>query len=101
MTIGELVTFITYLDMLVWPLQAMGFLFNVIQRGSVSYERIDSLLVQESDINDGPQPLERIKNGDLDYAIDTFSYFWLRVALSEIIQPLGHDDPSKAQRYQC
>lgn len=74
LTIGELVTFITYLDMLVWPLQAMGFLFNVIQRGSVSYERIDNLLAQESDITESQHPLASIQNGDLEYAIDSFSY---------------------------
>ena len=74
LTIGEMVTFVTYLDMLVWPLQAMGFLFNVIQRGSVSYERIDSLLAQESDIVEAAHPLPSIQNGDLVYAIDRFSY---------------------------
>ncbi|MGC4440476.1 ABC transporter transmembrane domain-containing protein, partial [Streptococcus suis] len=40
-TVGSLVTFVTYLDMLVWPLMAIGFLFNMIQRGSVSYSRIE------------------------------------------------------------
>jgi ATP-binding cassette, subfamily B, multidrug efflux pump len=38
LTVGQIVTFITYLNMLVWPLQAMGFLFNISQRASVSYE---------------------------------------------------------------
>lgn len=74
LTIGELVTFITYLDMLVWPLQAMGFLFNVIQRGAVSYERIDTLLAHKSDIVESENPLPTINNGDLSYAIDSFSY---------------------------
>lgn len=74
LTIGELVTFITYLDMLVWPLQAMGFLFNVIQRGTVSYERIDHLLSQESDIYEMEEPLSAIQNGDLKYDIEQFSY---------------------------
>ncbi|EAO74623.1 ABC transporter, ATP-binding/permease protein, partial [Streptococcus agalactiae COH1] len=46
-TVGDLVTFVTYLDMLVWPLMAIGFLFNMVQRGSVSYNRINSLLEQE------------------------------------------------------
>lgn len=32
-TVGNLVTFISYLDMLVWPLMAIGFLFNTTQRG--------------------------------------------------------------------
>ncbi|MET3557297.1 ATP-binding cassette subfamily B protein [Streptococcus rupicaprae] len=74
LTIGELVTFITYLDMLVWPLMAMGFLFNVIQRGTVSYERIESLLSQESDIQDSHKTLAQIENGSLTYAIDSFAY---------------------------
>lgn len=53
-TVGELVTLIAYLDMLVWPLQAMGFLFNISQRGAVSYDRIESLLAEESDVVDNP-----------------------------------------------
>ena len=51
-TVGELVTFITYLDMLVWPLQAMGYLFNISQRGAVSYERIERLLAEKSDVKE-------------------------------------------------
>lgn len=74
LTVGELVTFITYLDMLVWPLQAMGFLFNVIQRGTVSYERIETLLSQAADVQDIGQPIEQIENGDLVYDIDHFAY---------------------------
>ena len=73
-TVGNLVTFITYLDMLVWPLMAIGFLFNMVQRGAVSYERINALLEQESDIKDPDQPLSDIENGPLVYAIDSFQY---------------------------
>lgn len=74
LTVGELVTFITYLDMLVWPLQAMGFLFNVIQRGSVSYDRIETLLAEQSDVCDVEDPLDTIENGELSYAIQSFAY---------------------------
>lgn len=73
-TIGSLVTFITYLDMLVWPLMAVGFLFNMIQRGSVSYERINDLLSQESDVKDPENPVKEVANGPLDYQIDNFHY---------------------------
>ncbi|MCK1218502.1 ABC transporter transmembrane domain-containing protein [Streptococcus uberis] len=73
-TIGNLVTFITYLDMLVWPLMAVGFLFNMIQRGSVSYERIEELLNQESDIKDPENPIKTIQNGQLKYDIKAFQY---------------------------
>lgn len=74
LTVGELVTFITYLDMLVWPLQAMGYLFNISQRGAVSYERIESLLAQESDVTEVASPIKNIKNGRLDYSIQKFAY---------------------------
>lgn len=73
-TVGDLVTFVTYLDMLVWPLMAIGFLFNMVQRGSVSYNRINSLLEQESDITDPLNPIKPVVNGTLRYDIDFFRY---------------------------
>ena len=73
-TVGELVTFITYLDMLVWPLQAMGYLFNISQRGMVSYERIERLLAEKSDVKETKKPVSPIQNGRLVYNIKCFSY---------------------------
>ena len=73
-TVGELVTFITYLDMLVWPLQAMGYLFNISQRGMVSYERIERLLAEKSDVKEAKNPVFPIQNGRLLYDIQHFSY---------------------------
>ena len=73
-TVGNLVTFISYLDMLVWPLMAIGFLFNITQRGKVSYQRIESLLSQESPVKDPEYPLDGIENGRLEYAIDSFAF---------------------------
>ena len=73
-TVGNLVTFISYLDMLVWPLMAIGFLFNITQRGKVSYQRIEELLSQESLVQDPEFPLDSIENGRLEYAIDSFAF---------------------------
>ena len=73
-TVGNLVTFISYLDMLVWPLMAIGFLFNITQRGKVSYQRIEDLLSQESPVKDPEFPLDGIENGRLEYAIDSFAF---------------------------
>ena len=72
--VGELVTFITYLDMLVWPLQAMGYLFNISQRGAVSYERIERLLAEKTDVKEVKNPVSPIQNGRLVYNIKCFSY---------------------------
>ena len=74
LTVGQIVTFITYLNMLVWPLQAMGFLFNISQRASVSYERIETLLAETPAIKDPVHPVIGIQNGDLEYAIEEFTY---------------------------
>lgn len=74
LTVGQIVTFITYLNMLVWPLQAMGFLFNISQRASVSYDRIETLLAETPDIQDPSQPVTDIQNGDLEYDIQEFAY---------------------------
>ena len=73
-TVGNLVTFISYLDMLVWPLMAIGFLFNITQRGKVSYQRIEELLSQESPVQDPEFPLNGIENGRLQYDIDSFAF---------------------------
>lgn len=74
LSVGQIVTFITYLNMLVWPLQAMGFLFNISQRASVSYDRIEKLLAESADIKDPAQPATEIQNGDLEYQIQSFAY---------------------------
>lgn len=73
-SLGQLVTFITYLDLLVWPLMAIGFLFNLTQRGAVSYNRIHSLLSISSDVSDREHPLPKPQNGSITYHIPKFSY---------------------------
>lgn len=60
--------------MLVWPLQAMGYLFNISQRGAVSYERIERLLAEKSDVKETKSSVSLIQNGRLVYDIKRFSY---------------------------
>lgn len=83
MTVGELVTFVTYLDMLVWPLQAIGWLYNIGQRGDVSYGRIEKLLTEESSVKETAKEGLVAVNGRLEYNISNFSYLDKSV-LSEI-----------------
>ena len=72
-SVGNLVTFVTYLDMLVWPLQAIGWLFNIGQRGDVSYTRIEKLLAEENDVVEKENTISA-HNGRLEYNINSFSY---------------------------
>lgn len=59
LTLGQLTSFTMYLGQLIWPMFAIAWLFNIIERGSAAYSRIESLLAESSDIQDpvSPQPL--------------------------------------------
>lgn len=56
LTLGELTSFTMYLGQLIWPMFAIAWLFNIIERGSAAYSRIESLLAERSDIEDPAQP---------------------------------------------
>lgn len=73
-TIGDLVTFVNYIGMLVWPMFAIGRLFNIIERGSASYDRIEALLQEESSIAEKEGAIKEDIDGDLTYALDEFAY---------------------------
>ena len=53
-TPGEFVAFISYLGLLTWPMMALGWVTNLIQRGKASLERIDNILQTEPEIADAP-----------------------------------------------
>ena len=74
MTIGDLVAFNTYLGLLVWPLLAFGMLFNIVERGSASYDRIEKLLSIPVEIDDKPNALDQRPIGDLTVHINEFQF---------------------------
>lgn len=74
LTIGELITFTTYLGTLVWPMLAFGWLFNIMERGRASYDRIQNLFTQVSDVVNREEASEEVASGDIEFDIDTFSY---------------------------
>jgi ATP-binding cassette subfamily B protein len=53
-TAGDFVAFISYLGMLTWPMMAMGWVTNMIQRGRASLDRINQVLTAEPVIADAP-----------------------------------------------
>jgi len=50
--IGQFVTFITYMAMLMWPIIALGYVVNLFERGTASVVRIHELLTAEPTIDD-------------------------------------------------
>ncbi|TYR77395.1 ATP-binding cassette domain-containing protein [Rossellomorea vietnamensis] len=73
-TIGELVSFTTYLGLLIWPMLAFGWLFNIVERGRASYDRVSGLLAEKVEIDDSPGALNVKPEGDIEYDIAHFKY---------------------------
>ncbi|PTQ84255.1 ATP-binding cassette subfamily B protein [Trichococcus patagoniensis] len=73
-SIGQLVSFFSYIGMMAWPMLAVGRLFNVLERGSASYSRIDELLKEKSTIQEQKDAIRTPVTGDLDFQVSSFGY---------------------------
>lgn len=74
MTVGELTTFTMYLGLLVWPMLAFGWLFNILERGRASYDRIQRLLAEKPTEKEEEGGLRAKPGGDLHFSITSFTY---------------------------
>lgn len=52
MTIGGLISFTVYLNMLVWPMFSVGILINIMQRGNASIDRVEETLNEAETVID-------------------------------------------------
>lgn len=74
LTIGELTTFTIYLGHLIWPMLAFGWLFNIVERGRASYDRVSSLLEITPDVFNRTDAQAVVPSGALSYEIEAFVY---------------------------
>lgn len=74
LSVGQLVTMMTYLGELVWPLFAIGTLFNTLERGRASYDRIQHLLNQHAHWQSGDRSVTIQQPSRLTVDIERFSY---------------------------
>ncbi len=75
LTLGNLVQFALYYQMLMWPIIALGWIINVIHRGVASWRRIRSIMITQPEVVD-PRPLAPSPpiRGKLEIQNLTFSY---------------------------
>jgi len=74
LTLGEYVTFTSYLGMLIWPMTAFGWVINMVQRGRASYKRLMEVLEEKNNIVvEDPVSLEDF-NGHILLKNLTFTY---------------------------
>jgi len=74
-TTGDFVAFISYLNLLTWPMMALGWVTNLIQRGSVSMRRINGILDEVPEItNTTTNPFRGVIQGEVCLRRVTFCY---------------------------
>ena len=73
-TIGQLISFVGYINALIWPMFAIGRLFNVLERGNASYDRIQNILQEKSLITESQQGLTELNRGELHFKVQSFTY---------------------------
>ncbi|WP_413734857.1 SmdA family multidrug ABC transporter permease/ATP-binding protein [Sodalis sp. RH21] len=73
LTLGQLTSFIMYLGLMIWPMLALAWMFNIVERGSAAYSRIRQTLAEAPEVKDGGQTLPAGR-GTLEVAVESFTY---------------------------
>lgn len=73
MTLGQLTSFVMYLGLMIWPMLALAWMFNIVERGSAAYSRIRTMLEEAPTVNDGHE-LAPEGRGALNVAVREFIY---------------------------
>ncbi|MDW2103372.1 ABC transporter transmembrane domain-containing protein [Vibrio sp. 1580] len=83
-TLGDLTAFTMYLGLMIWPMLAFAFLFNILERGSAAWNRLQEIFDEKPEIISGNKPIE---NKPLPLKIEIDDFHWssdLPPALTEV-----------------
>jgi ATP-binding cassette, subfamily B, multidrug efflux pump len=104
-SIGSFVMFNTYMGMLVWPMIALGWVVNLMQRGSASLDRINEILAEKPTIGPppNPTPLGAVR-GEIEFRAVSVDYTStlaldavdLRIPAGATIAIVGHTGSGKS-----
>ncbi|WP_188010197.1 ABC transporter transmembrane domain-containing protein [Vibrio parahaemolyticus] len=72
-TLGDLTAFTMYLGLMIWPMLAFAFLFNILERGSAAWNRLQEIFDEQPELIGGTQPLDE-KPLPLHIKIDAFHW---------------------------
>jgi len=75
-TLGALIAFFFYLNQLVWPMIALGWVTNIFQRGAASMGRLNFILTAKPSIDDrdATLPKDSAPHGEIEFRNLTFAY---------------------------
>jgi len=74
MSVGQFVSFSTYMMQLTWPIIALGWVINIFQRGTASLIRINEIMQEQPEIRDAPTAQAREINGEIEFRDLNFGY---------------------------
>ncbi|WP_186176286.1 ABC transporter transmembrane domain-containing protein [Vibrio jasicida] len=83
-TLGDLTAFTMYLGLMIWPMLAFAFLFNILERGSAAWNRLQEIFDEQPEIISGEKSLGK-QPLPLNIKIDEF--YWsknLPAALTDL-----------------
>lgn len=75
-TLGDLTQFFIYLELLIWPVAAIGWITNLVQRGAASAARLGKLMDMKTEVKEDKNAAESddIKNSEIKFENVTFTY---------------------------
>lgn len=73
-TIGEFVQFTLYLGILAWPMIAVGWVINVVERGRASMRRLSYILDAVPEVRDAPEVVDPDIHGEIEFRNLSFSH---------------------------
>jgi ABC-type multidrug transport system fused ATPase/permease subunit len=73
LTMGQLTSFTLYLGYMIWPMFAIGWLLNLVERGQAAYQRIDELFSIKPVIDDAGE-ISTKQTPAIHFSINEFSY---------------------------
>lgn len=83
-TIGNIAEFVLYVNMLTWPVAALGWIISMVQRAAASQMRINEFMQEKPELVSGSMPIQRIK-GEIRFEKVSYRYSSDRAyALEEI-----------------
>ena len=74
MSVGQFVSFSTYMMQLTWPIIALGWVINIFQRGTASLNRINEIMQEEPEIKDAPGAQSFEVTGEIEFRGLNFDY---------------------------